>query len=606
MIKTGRTVRQPAGRNRPPPARGRVHDGPGRTGNLAVSDPGEGGYTGAHPVPDVSRRCPRWPEFANPCPTAGRSGGGAIWVRLTRERDGPAMGAALRRRRFLQSASALGLGAGLGDGPPAGDHARRGRRDGVGPDAVRFRPEIEPVVRWIEETPRDAILDVAVDHLKRGLSYRDLLAGLFLAGIRNIKPSPVGFKFHAVMVINSAHLLGQTAAGRRPAAAPVLGPRQLQELAGAGREGGGLDARQGRRGPPAHARPGEGRIRQGDGRLGRRGRRRRRRRPLPDRRARPRRWSRSGGMAVRDQRNIGHKPIFAAQSWRTLQAIGWQHAEPVLRSLAFGLLDLHGDSRHVPVGPYEANLENAAKVRDGWQVGKPDPAATRALLEALRQASPRRPRPRPSSCSTRASPPTRSGTPSSSPASELMMRNPGIVAIHATTSANALHYIYGASGDDTTRKLALLQAVGWQPLYRGRLKPAGAPTIDALEPIAPDAAGDEAVGEIFDDDRARTGARPPRKALGYLAGGGSPDAPLRRRPPDDLPQGPRQPRLQVRRRRLGGMPPRLRPQVAGPPRRRRHVQPAPAAPKPMPDSARYDESSRAPRRPDSRTVDFHL
>jgi len=62
-------------------------------------------------------------------------------------------------------------------------------------------------------------------------------------------------------------------------------------------------------------------------------------------------------MAVRDQRNIGHKPIFAAQSWRTLQAIGWEHAEPVLRSLTFGLLDLQGD-RPKPLGPYDANLEN--------------------------------------------------------------------------------------------------------------------------------------------------------------------------------------------------------------------------------------------------------
>ena len=34
--------------------------------------------------------------------------------------------------------------------------------------------------------------------LKDGLSYRSLLAGLFLAGIRNIKPRPVGFKFNTV------------------------------------------------------------------------------------------------------------------------------------------------------------------------------------------------------------------------------------------------------------------------------------------------------------------------------------------------------------------------------------------------------------------------
>ena len=54
-------------------------------------------------------------------------------------------------------------------------------------------------------------------------------------------------------------------------------------------------------------------------------------------------------MAIRDPHNIGHKPIFAAQSWRTLQAIGWEHAEPVLRSLTFGLLDLQGD-RPRPAG----------------------------------------------------------------------------------------------------------------------------------------------------------------------------------------------------------------------------------------------------------------
>ena len=36
---------------------------------------------------------------------------------------------------------------------------------------------------------------------------------------------------------------------------------------------------------------------------------------------------------ARDFRDIGHKAIFVANSWRTLQFIGWQHAEPVLRSL---------------------------------------------------------------------------------------------------------------------------------------------------------------------------------------------------------------------------------------------------------------------------------
>jgi hypothetical protein len=224
-------------------------------------------------------------------------------------------------------------------------------------------------------------------------------------------------------------------------------------------------------------------------------------------------------MAVRDQRNIGHKPIFAAQSWRTLQAIGWEHAEPVLRSLTFGLLDLQGD-RPKPLGPYDANLENARKVRDDWQVGRADTGATKALLQTIRQASPE-------AASAEAAKMLNAGVAPGSlwdavvlSGSEHMIRSPGIVAIHATTAANSLHYIFHASGDDLTRRLALLQAVGWQPLYRDRLKSAHPVEIDAMKHDEAVSHGDEAVGEIFttiNQDRAQAAA----KTMAYLAGGGS-------------------------------------------------------------------------------------
>jgi hypothetical protein len=427
-----------------------------------------------------------------------------------------------RRRRFLQSASALGLGAGLGDWAllQTVTPARAAAME-VGPDAVRFRPEIEPVVRWIEDTPRERVMDVAVEQLKHGLSYRDLLAGLFLAGIRNIKPHPVGFKFHAVMVINSAHLLGQTAS---------VDDRLLPLL-------WALDTFKNSQAQD---------VKEGDWTLGKVDESRL---PKPEKaRAEFVRameaWDaaaadaaiaqlcRTSGaaetmepvwrMAVRDQRNIGHKPIFAAQSWRTLQAIGWQHAEPVLRSLAFGLLDLQGDARPVPVGPYEANLENAKKLRDEWQLGKPDASATRSLLQTIRQASAEEASAEAAKMLDRGVAPDSLWDAVILAGAELMMQTPGIVAIHATTAANSLHYIYGASGDDTTRKLALLQAVGWQPLYRGRAKPPTSPAVDALEATKPDASGDEAVAEIFDavpSDRASAA----RKSVGYLDRGGSTD-----------------------------------------------------------------------------------
>ena len=411
----------------------------------------------------------------------------------------------------------------------------------VKPEMVKFRPEIEPVVRLIEETPRDRALEVAIAQLKKGLSYKNLLAGLFLAGIRNIKPRPVGFKFHAVMVINSAHVLGQSSA---------VSERLLPLL-------WALDNFKSSQAQD---------VKEGDWVLG----------PVDEcRLPKPHqakaefvrameKWDaeaadaavaalcRSSGaaqtmeplwrMAVRDQRNIGHKAIFAAQSWRTLQTIGWEHAEPVLRSLVFGMLDLQGDTRPRPVGPYEANLENAAKIRQEWTIGRDDPAATQALLQVIRQATPE-------AASAEAVKLLNQGISPGSlwdaailSACELLMHSPGIVAIHATTATNALHYIYTASGDDTTRRLALLQAVGWQPMYRGRVKLTDADRhrLAQGQPRRPDL--ERRRGRRRDLRDHQRGSKEGRHQGHGLSGPRRfARSDLRRRPADDLPQRPRQP-----------------------------------------------------------------
>src|SRR5262249_27531286 len=74
--------------------------------------------------------------------------------------------------------------------------------------AVQFRPEIEPLVELIERTPREKCAEMVVDQMRRGTSYRQLLAALFLAGVRNVNPRPPGFALHCVFVIHAAHLLG--------------------------------------------------------------------------------------------------------------------------------------------------------------------------------------------------------------------------------------------------------------------------------------------------------------------------------------------------------------------------------------------------------------
>ncbi|QDV34118.1 hypothetical protein [Tautonia plasticadhaerens] len=422
------------------------------------------------------------------------------------------------RREFLQSASALGLGAGLGPWAVLGPITpARASEMAVGPEAVRFRPEIEPVVRWIEETPRDRILDVAVERLGGGLPYRDLLSGLFLAGIRNVKPRPVGFKFHAVMVINSAHLLGQTApVGDRLLPllwaldyfkssqaqdveegdwtlskvdeARVPGPsRAVDELEGAF-EAWDADAADAATAGVCRSQGAAAAME-----------------PF---------WR----CAVRDWRNIGHKPIFAMQCWRTLQAIGWENAEPVLRSLSFGILDTQGSSPGAE-GPYEANLELARSMRPDWTAGRLDPGATEAMLDAMRSA-------RPGDSSAEAARLIGEGISPDSlwdavvlAGSELLLKEPGIIPLHAVTSANALHFIYHNASDPTTRSLALLQAAGWVPLFRDRMDLDATPVIDRIEPIAPEAEGEQAVAAIFEaigDDHRKAAAM----IVGYLDGGG--------------------------------------------------------------------------------------
>src|SRR4029453_18712014 len=55
----------------------------------------------------------------------------------------------------------------------------------------------------------ERLLEEVAARIKRGTTYREVLAALQLAGVRNIQPRPVGFKFHAVLVVNSAHLASQ-------------------------------------------------------------------------------------------------------------------------------------------------------------------------------------------------------------------------------------------------------------------------------------------------------------------------------------------------------------------------------------------------------------
>jgi hypothetical protein len=224
---------------------------------------------------------------------------------------------------------------------------------------------------------------------------------------------------------------------------------------------------------------------------------------------------------ARDFRSIGHKAIFVANAWRTLQCIGWHHAEPVLRSLAYALLNHEGESANPAEADFPAdrpgrrNAELAKQLRPEWRGGKLDGGATDEMLQALRTASEY------DAPATAVKLLNGGASPQSiwdallASASELTMRKAGIVSLHAVTASNALRYAFDASADDATRRMLLLQNASFVALFRNALGDAGDRRIDRLEPEATKAEGREAVAEIFADaSRDRMAAA--RKALAYL------------------------------------------------------------------------------------------
>jgi hypothetical protein len=230
---------------------------------------------------------------------------------------------------------------------------------------------------------------------------------------------------------------------------------------------------------------------------------------------------------ARDFRSIGHKAIYVANSWRTLGCIGWHHSEPVLRSLAYALL-MHDGKRpdqhdELADRPWRENQPRAARIRADWLDGRPDPAATAETLAALRTAD------HAAACELVVELVNRGVAPQSiwdglfAASGELLARRPGIVALHAVTSTNALRFAYENCALDETRRMLLLQNAAFLTLFRQRIeRELGELLLDALEPQPPASAAPEAaVAEIFaavSENRRAAAA----KALGYLNQGGDP------------------------------------------------------------------------------------
>ncbi len=395
----------------------------------------------------------------------------------------------------------------------------------VASDMVRFGPDIEPLVRLVEETPREDCIEVLAARLRSGLSYREFLSALFLAGIRNVSPQPPGFKLHCVFVLHSAHQLSLDAPVRERLLPLLWALDYFKQSQERDAEEGDFRLREAKGPlPPASKAWGEYRVAMESWDEQR-----------ADRAITALARTRGAhevieGMwryGARDYRNIGHKAIFTANTWRTLQTIGWRHAEPALRSLTMGLLDFGTKRRMNGYGfedqSHAANTELARKMLPElpaeWNSGgSTRPSATEEVLSAVRSA-----RPVPASAAVGAM--LADGEMSSREAwegihlaaGELMLRLPGILGVHCVTSANALHYAFRMSSEEETRLYLLLQGVGWMSQFarfmsgQEEFRDLDISKLEGADvPESPDEAAAEFLGLLTTDaDEAA------RKALGY-------------------------------------------------------------------------------------------
>lgn len=102
-------------------------------------------------------------------------------------------------------------------------------------------------------------------------------------------------------------------------------------------------------------------------------------------------------------------------------------------------------------------------------------------------------------------------------AAELILRRNNIVALHASTTANAMHYCYLVADEDRARRLQLLQAVSFMARFRSMVERDARtrdPRIDAIDPM-------QAVDldQIF-RTLGRSRVEAVRQALGWLEAGG--------------------------------------------------------------------------------------
>jgi hypothetical protein len=414
----------------------------------------------------------------------------------------------MNRRTFIQTTGAAGLGLSgrLGLAEPGG--------------------AVIELLELLEDSPRERIPRELAGMIRAGLRYEDLLAAVTVAAVRNVQPYPdVGFKYHSVMMLRSIHLTTQ----HLPAtdrwlpivwAADYFKDAQAQERVSSG-----------------WRMPTRGDVPDSDPQVARRSLVT----ALDN-------WDRDAADAAivkyaraaqpdeifallfpygaRDLREIGHKAI-AVSNAHSLMTVFAGAPEPLLRSTVAALqnADAGPNPAHHDLQPDRAwrqNRRRLAKIPQSWKQGRDDPGARSELRAALYRVSQEDAGAAVVELLHAGVSPETIWQVLFDTAAELLMLQPGIVPLHAQTTANALYYGYRVCSDEQTQQLMLLQCAAFVAMFRAMT---GAKATDlnlqALQAAPLErATAQTAMEEIFAELSAGRRLQAARKTLGYLGNRG--------------------------------------------------------------------------------------
>jgi hypothetical protein len=355
--------------------------------------------------------------------------------------------------------------------------------------------DLEALAQRIRVTPRAEVLALATELIRSGASLDALLGAIFLCGVREIRPRPHGI-LHSVMMVGSCFQLSGAAS---PAEGWLLALWNLDSLKQSMEE----DDREWGAWSLAAPRPARVASREAA------------RQELVSALDA---WDASRADAAltallpycdhaalfellwprlaRCYAFIGHKVIYAMQVERVLGRIGWEYAEPALRSLVAASL-VNRDT-----AAFEQSRELLPTLPAGWEHGREDPQESAVLLGALRAAPPREAQSLVARAFKGGLGPQTVWDALRLLGSEMFLKRRGrtadtgreaLLPVHALTVTNAFGHAARSARDDVTRRLMVLQAAGWLAAMRDDLAGLAGlsmqgPGIDTLETAPPERA----------------------------------------------------------------------------------------------------------------------